>query len=88
MFNLQDRTNHAEATNRRLHTELRMKQPTIWSFITGLQKVQRKRDAFFEQLIGSHPPPFKSKVYMKADETIFSQLSRSEYFRGIAYNFQ
>ena len=91
----EDRTNnHAEAANRRLQTELGMEHPTIWRFITGLQKVQRNRDAFFEQLIGGHPPPPKLKKYMKADARIlhivssFSQKSPTEFLRRIAYNFQ
>ncbi|XP_076039035.1 uncharacterized protein LOC143024138, partial [Oratosquilla oratoria] len=91
---MEDRTNnHAEAANRRLQTELGMEHPTIWRFIKGLQKVQRNRDAFFEQLIGGHPPPPKLKKYMKADDRIrhivytFSERAPTEYLRGIAYNF-
>lgn len=54
MWHLYERTlhkedqtnNHADAANRRLQTELRMKHPVTWRFITGLQKV-KKTEVYF-----------------------------------------
>lgn len=85
--------NHTEA-NRRLHPQLWMEPPTTGRFITGLQKLQSHRDAFFEKIIGGHPPPSKLKKSMKADKRFLqifcsvSQRSPNEYLKEIAYNFQ
>ncbi|KAK9692766.1 hypothetical protein QE152_g34939 [Popillia japonica] len=80
----EDRTNnHAEAANRRLRSEL-----------DGLRKVQKGRDAYFEQLIVGHLPPMKLKKYRDADERIrrivldYGNREPLDYLRGLAHNYQ
>ncbi|XP_054717469.1 uncharacterized protein LOC129226865 [Uloborus diversus] len=66
-LNGEDRTNnHAEAAHRRLQYELGMQHPTIWKLIDGLRKVQKGRDAHFEQLLAGHEPQMKLKKYRDA----------------------
>lgn len=55
VFNFLNRTNNHAETSRRLYTEPGKEHSTVWKFITGLRKVQRNRNAFFEQLTGGHP---------------------------------
>ncbi|KAK4885771.1 hypothetical protein RN001_002042 [Aquatica leii] len=102
MWNLHERTlngedrtnNHAEASHRRLQTELAMDHPTIWKLIEGLKKVQKGRDVFYERLVAGNSPPKKLKKYRDADERIlrlvrdYEDRDIIEFLRGIAHNYQ
>lgn len=95
-LNGHDRTNnHAEASNRRLQQELGVTHPTIWKFIDSLRKVQKGRDAYYEQLVAGNPPPLKLKKYREADRRIlflvqnFNEATNViEYLRGIGHNYE
>lgn len=91
----EDRTNnHAEAAHRRLQAELGVDHPTIWKLILGLQKVQRGRDAYYEQLVAGNEPPAKLRKYRLADDRIkrivmdYNNRNEIEYLRGLAHNYQ
>ncbi|XP_053144809.1 uncharacterized protein LOC128342022 isoform X2 [Hemicordylus capensis] len=102
MWNLFDRSlntddhtnNHAEAAHCRLRAELGVCHSTIWKFIDGLRKVQKSRDAYYEQLVLGHSPPVKLKKYRIADKRIskivsdYGNRSPIEYLRAIAHNDQ
>jgi len=62
--------NIAEASHRRLQAQLSMNNPTIWTFIIELKKVQAERDLYYEFLVrGNEPPPSKRK-YVDAGNRI------------------
>lgn len=85
--------NFAEASHRRLQTELSMDHPTIWSFIDVLKKVQVSRDMYLEHLIAGHAPPQKLRKYVECDKRIknivqnFNNIGVIEYLRGLAHNY-
>ena len=67
----EDRTNnHAEACHRKLAYELGSHHPTLWKFIEILNKVQKGRDLYMEQLIAGHEPATKLKKYQHMDKRI------------------
>ncbi|KAK4876031.1 hypothetical protein RN001_012453 [Aquatica leii] len=102
MWNLHERTlngedrtnNHAEASHRRLQTELTMDHPTIWKLIEGLKKVQKGRDVFYERLVAGNSPPKNIKKYRDVDERIlrlvrdYEDRDIIEFLRVIAHNYQ
>ncbi|KAF0713040.1 THAP-type domain-containing protein, partial [Aphis craccivora] len=62
--------NIAEASHRRLQAQLSTSNPTIWTFIIELKKVQAERDLYYEFLVrGNEPPPSKRK-YVDAGNRI------------------
>ena len=95
-LNDEDRTNNnAEACHRKLAYELGSHHPTQWKFIEILNKVQKGRDLYMEQLIAGNEPATKLKKYQHMNKIIKKIVSeygneRSciEYLRGIAHNFQ
>lgn len=91
----EDRTNnHAEAAHRKIYAELGMNHPVIWKFIDGIRKIQKGRDAYYEQLVAGNPPNQKLLKYIKADERIlniakqFDSRAPLEYLRGLAHNYE
>ena len=87
--------NYAEAAHRRIMAELQCDHPTIWKFISGLKKVQKSRDLFYEHLIAGHPPPRKRRRYIECDRRIErivgnlnSYQSVTDFLRGVAHNFE
>ncbi|KAL4088720.1 hypothetical protein QTP88_023804 [Uroleucon formosanum] len=89
----QNRTNnHAEAANRRLNIQMGVTNPTIWSFINCLKKIQTGRDVFYEQLVTGGSPPKKKKKYINNDKRILKLVSNYNknrillFLRGIANN--
>ena len=88
-----DRTNnHAEATHRKIYAELGVSHPILWKFISGLKKIQKGRDVYFEKLVAGHSPNQKLLKYVKTDERIlrivrqFHEKEPLEYLRGLAHN--
>ncbi|KAL4126086.1 hypothetical protein QTP88_010315 [Uroleucon formosanum] len=60
----QNRTNNlVEAANRRLNVQMAVTNPTIWSFINCLKKIQSGRDVFSEQLVTGGSPPKKKEIH-------------------------
>lgn len=93
VLNGKNRTNnHAEAANRRLNMEMGVNHPTLWSFITCLQKVQAGRDFYYSQLEAGNSPPKKLKKYIDVDKRILKIVKNYEqsgiltFLRGIAQN--
>ncbi|CAI6376617.1 unnamed protein product [Macrosiphum euphorbiae] len=93
VLNGKNRTNnHAEAANRRLNMEMGVNHPSLWSFITCLQKVQSGRDFYYSQLEAGNSPPKKLKKYIDVDKRILKIVQNNEqseiltFLRGIAQN--
>jgi len=93
VLNGQDRTNnHAEAANRRLNVEMGVQNPSLWSFIDCLRKVQAGRDVFYNQLEAGKSPPKKLKKFIDADKRIlkivqsYETRTKISFLRGIAQN--
>jgi len=67
--------------------------PTIWKFITALQKEERVNRLKTEQLLAGQEPPSK-KIYrdkaknLKKILSTYNSRNREDYLRGIAHNFQ
>ncbi|CAI6344403.1 unnamed protein product [Macrosiphum euphorbiae] len=86
----QNRTN--KAANRRLNIQMGVTNPTIWSFINCLKKIQTGRDVFYEQLVTGGSPPKKKKKYIDNDKRILKLVSNYDknrillFLRGIANN--
>ena len=66
--------------------------PSLWSFITCLQKVQSGRDFYYSQLEAGNSPPKKLKKYIDVDKRILKIVQNYEqseiltFLRGIAQN--
>jgi len=84
--------NHAEAANRRLNIQMGVNNPTIWSFINCLKKIQTGRDVFYEQLVTGGSPSKNKKKYIDNDKRILKLVSNYDknrillFLRGIANN--
>ena len=90
----EDRTNnHAEAAHRKIYAELGVHHPVIWKFVDRLKKIQRSRDAYYEQLVSGHAPRPKLLKYVRTNERIlrivrsFNEKEPLEYLRSLAHNY-
>jgi len=66
--------------------------PSLWFFITCLQKVQSGREFYYSQLEAGNSPPKKFKKYIDVDKRILKIVQNYEqsgilsFLRGIAQN--
>ena len=90
-------TNHAEGAFRRLKNELGIEHANFWKLIENLKKVQRSRDADYQEMMAGSNPPQKRKRFSKADFQIVKLLRKFsndekepfkmwDLLQGIAYN--
>ena len=92
-------TNYAEASHRRLQSELGEQHPNICRFIDGVRKAQKSQDIHYKSMIADQTPAHKRKLYRDADKRIFNLLNQFngnasmppqamwEFLRGAAHNF-
>ena len=92
-------SDYAEASHRRLQSELGVQHPNIWRFIDGFRKVQNSRDKNYESMIAGQTPARKRRRYRNAEERIFNLLNQFngnastppqtmwEFLSGTALNF-
>lgn len=67
--------------------------PSIWKFITALQKEERVNRLKVEQLVAGNQPPSKKKYNDRAKKlknicSDYNNRSIDDYLRGVAHNFQ
>jgi len=91
----QQKTNNiAEASHRKLQTQLSMSNLKIWKFIIEFRKVQAERKIYYKFLVvGNQPPLSKRKLIIDAANHIlhlvqnYRNCQATEYLRGLAHNF-
>ncbi|KAF7627326.1 hypothetical protein Mgra_00009367 [Meloidogyne graminicola] len=100
-----DRTNNfSEAAHKKLQSYFNCSHPSLWHFISILQKVQKSTDVDFSHFIAGHEPLKKRKKYRDADARILVKVQNYrlneddhnynqnrqiiEYLKGISRNYQ
>jgi hypothetical protein len=81
-----------EAWHRAIQSMMGMSHPTIWKFISGLRKMQNKRDGELEQLVAGNPAIGMRRRYKDFNIRIgnvvrdYANRTTTEFLRGIAHN--
>ena len=84
--------NSVEGWHRGFSHLLGSHHPTVWKFISGLQKEQSLNELRLEQYVAGQQPPQGKRVYKDAAERIkkvvgdYGLCPITDYLRGIAHN--
>jgi len=84
--------NSVEGWHRGFSQLLGSHHPTVWKFISGLQKEQSLNELRLEQYVAGQQPPQGKRVYKDAAERIkkvvrdYGLCPITDYLRGIAHN--